>query len=234
MSMSRSLQALCGALALAALAVISVEAQEKASPAAAADQEKTSERTAAALPKPLEGTGELTPASPVADSGKAENVGVKSNFGLGRAATKDEIAAIDIDIMPDGHGLPAGRGSYAEGKTIYNERCVACHGENLEGVKQTGGPALIGGRGTLATGKPVKTVESYLAQTSTLYDYIHRAMPLDAPGSLKPDEVYALSAYILGRGGIVDDKAVMDAKSLPRVRMPNADGFIPDPRPAGM
>lgn len=99
------------------------------------------------------------------------------------------------------------------------------------GVPDLGGPALIGGRDTLASDKPLKTVESYLAHASTLYDYIHRAMPLDMPGSLEANEVYALSAYILGRGGILGEDATLDAQSLPAVEMPNADGFVDDPRP---
>lgn len=218
----RTLQALSCSAALAALTLAApVVAQEAAVP-----------RTSAALPEPLSDTGEPTPPSPVAESAAAGTVaGPESGLGIGRTATEEEIAAIDIDVMPDGRGLPEGQGSFAEGKALFDERCVACHGENLEGVKETGGPALIGGRGTLASDKPVKTVESYLGQASTLYDYIHRAMPMDSPGSLSPDEVYALSAYILGRGGIVGEDAVMDAASLPKVEMPNAKGFVPDPRP---
>ena len=114
---------------------------------------------------------------------------------------------------------------------IFADQCAVCHGENLEGIRnpnlpQGGGPALIGGRGTLNTPKFKITVESYWPYASTLYDYILRAMPYTAPSSLKPDEVYSLVAYILGRGNIIDKKTVMDAKSLPKVQMPNRDGFV--------
>lgn len=214
---------LCRSVAIGALAMGAA-----VMPAMAQDAES---RTVAALPAEIPETTELMPASPVADSEGTDNPGLDANFGLGREATEDEIAAIDIDIMPDGHGLPEGSGSYAEGSAIYDEKCALCHGENLEGVAELGGPALIGGRDTLASDRPVKTVESYLAHASTLYDYIHRAMPLDMPGSLEPDEVYALSAYILGRGGIIGEDAELDAESLAAVQMPNADGFVEDPRP---
>ena len=195
-------------------------------------QDAAAPRTVAPLPAELPDSGEPTPPSPaVADQEAAGTPGLEANFGIGRAATEEEIAAIDIDVTPDGHGLPDGRGSYADGKAHYEERCLACHGENLEGIPETGGPALIGGRDTLASDTPLKTVESYLAHASTLYDYIHRAMPMDAPGSLTPDEVYAVSAYILGRAGIVDETTVLDRESLPLIHMPNAEGFADDPRP---
>lgn len=190
-------------------------------------------RTVAPLPEVITETTELMPASPVADSEGTADAGLDADFGLGRLATEAEIAAIDIDIMPDGHGLPEGSGSYAEGQDLYADQCAHCHGDNLEGIADLGAPALIGGRDTLATATPVKTVESYLAHSSTLYDYIYRAMPLDWPGSLSADQVYALSAYILGRGGILGEDAVLDADNLAAVQMPNADGFVADPRPGG-
>ncbi|WP_411976632.1 c-type cytochrome [Sulfitobacter faviae] len=115
---------------------------------------------------------------------------------------------------------------------ILRSLCSSCHGENLEGIAELGAPKLIGGRGSLASDKPVKTIESYWPYSSTLFDYVHRAMPLHAPGSLSADEVYAVSAYILGRAGITSDEpdAMLDAESMPKVVMPNADGFIADPR----
>ena len=145
-----------------------------------------------------------------------------------------QIAAIDIDIMPDGTGLPEGSGSYQTGQTIYAEKCASCHGDELEGIKETGAPGLIGGRDSLATDKPVKTVESYWPYASTLFDYMHRAMPMTEPGTLTPDELYALSAYIIGRSGIVGEDAELNAESFRQIVMPNADGFIPDPRPDGL
>lgn len=152
-------------------------------------------------------------------------------YGFGTPATKAEIAAINIDAMPDGRGLPAGSGTHAAGKSVYMDKCAACHGEKLEGVKGTGGAALIGGRGSLASGKPKKTVESYWPYATTVFDFVKRAMPFDSPGSLTNDEVYAVTAYILGEGKIISTDAVMDANSLPKVEMPNKDGFVSDPRP---
>jgi len=152
-------------------------------------------------------------------------------YGFGTTPSAAEIAAIDIDITPDGGGLPPGEGTHGQGAEVYAARCAACHGETMEGVKEMGGAALIGGRGSLASEAPKKTVESYWPFATTLFDYIRRAMPFDAPGSLSDDEVYALAAYILGEAGIVGKRAVLNAGSLPRIHMPNRDGFIPDPRP---
>lgn len=221
MSMPDRFSPRCAALVLGAILPFATLAQGQEAPA----------RTFAAPPAPLPDKGEPTPPSPVIEGEIRGTAGVDGQFGVGRPAAEAEIAAIDIDVMPDGRGLPPGKGSYAEGEVLFTERCSACHGENLQGVLEVGGPALIGGRGSLATDKPVKTVESYLAQASTLYDYVYRAMPMDEPGSLSPDQVYALSAYILGQGGILDKDAVLDQHSLPSVAMPNADGFIADPRP---
>ncbi|MSQ55742.1 MAG: cytochrome c [Betaproteobacteria bacterium] len=149
-------------------------------------------------------------------------------FGFGRPATEREIAGWDIDVRPDGKGLPAGGGSAAEGKPLYETHCAACHG-----MKGEGKPAdvLVGGRGTLNTGKPVMTVGSFWAYATTVYDYINRSMPLNAPQSLKPDEVYAITAYLLHLNGIIGVTERMDAQSLPKVQMPNRKGFVSDPRP---
>lgn len=139
------------------------------------------------------------------------------------------LTAEDLQGMaayaPGGGNLPSGNGTVAAGAQIYSERCAYCHGEQLEGFPETGGAKLIGGRDTLATDAPVKTVESYWPHAETLFDYVKRAMPFDAPGSLSDDEVYALSAFILNKGGILPDDATLDAASLAAVKMPNADGF---------
>ena len=158
------------------------------------------------------------------------------DYRFGTPATQADIDAWNKDARPDGMGLPAGSGTFEEGQRLFAERCAVCHGQNLEGISdpnlpQGGGPALIGGRGTLNTPKFNMTVESYWPYASTLYDYILRAMPYTAPSSLKPDEVYSLVAFILGRANIIDTKTVMDAKSLPKVQMPNRNGFYPDNRP---
>ncbi len=151
-----------------------------------------------------------------------------SPLGFGRPATPAEIAAADIDVRADGAGLPPGRGSVTDGAALFASSCSACHGE--QGQKPVAGsPRLMGGLGTLATPKPVKTVGSYWPYATTLFDYIRRAMPFQAPGSLSDDQVYALTAYVLRLNGIVPDAAVLDAATLPKVRMPNRDGFVRNP-----
>ncbi len=134
-------------------------------------------------------------------------------------------------VPPDGAGLPPGHGSVADGATVFGARCASCHGDRLEGMKAIGAPALVGGRGSLAGPAPVKTVESYWPYATTLFDYTKRAMPMTAPGSLGDNEVYAVSAFILSRGGIAVPAGGLDAATLPAVRMPNRDGFVPDRRP---
>ncbi|WP_103174687.1 c-type cytochrome [Paracoccus sp. SY] len=149
-------------------------------------------------------------------------------FGLGTPATPEQVEAWDISIGRNGENLPEGDGTVAEGKVVYEERCAAYHGEAGEGGI---GDRLVGGQGTLATDKPVKTVGSYWPYAPTLFDYINRAMPMDAPQSLTVDEVYAVSAYLLFLNGIVPEDARMDAPALSAVVMPNRDNFVPDPRP---
>lgn len=137
----------------------------------------------------------------------------------------------EFSIPPSGVGLPAGSGTAAEGQRVYASVCAACHGDKLQGIKATGAPGLVGGRGSLTGPKPLKTVESYWPYATTLFDYIKRAMPFNAPGSLSDDQVYAVSAYILSEGHVIPASQPMNPDSLPKVRMPNAAGFIPDPRP---
>ncbi|WP_340117881.1 cytochrome c [Pelagibius sp. 7325] len=147
-------------------------------------------------------------------------------YDFGRPATKEEMALWDIDVRPDGTGLPPGGGTVAEGKAIYADNCEGCHGEAGQGgIKDR----LVGGQGTLATGHPVKTIGSFWPYATTLYDYIRRAMPYPAPGSLSDDETYALVAYLLNLNGIVPEDARLDQSNLAKIRMPNRDGFVPDP-----
>jgi len=148
--------------------------------------------------------------------------------GVGRPATPDEIRNLGAAIAPDGGGLPDGSGTVAAGRDVFAARCAKCHGDKAQGDV---GPTLVGGRGTLATPRPLKTVGSFWPYATTVWDYINRAMPFDEPGLLKPPEVYAVTAYILNINGIIPADGVMDAKSLPKVRMPNRDGFVADPRP---
>jgi S-disulfanyl-L-cysteine oxidoreductase SoxD len=144
---------------------------------------------------------------------------------FGAAASAEEIARFDISIPPSGAGLPTGSGTAKQGAAVYAAKCLACHGE-----KGAGKPAdaLAGGIGSLATPKPVRTVGSYWPYATTLFDYVRRAMPITNPLSLSDDEVYAVSAYVLFLNGIVGEDAVMNAQSLPQVKMPNRDGFISD------
>ena len=149
-------------------------------------------------------------------------------YGVGQPATPEQIRALGSAIAPDGGGLPEGSGTVAAGREVFVASCARCHGEKGAGDV---GPALVGGRGTLRTARPLKTVGSFWPYATTLWDYINRAMPFDQPGTLKPPEVYAVVAYILNLNDIVGSSQVMDAKSLPLVKMPNRDGFVADPRP---
>jgi S-disulfanyl-L-cysteine oxidoreductase SoxD len=147
-------------------------------------------------------------------------------YDFGRIATPDEIALWDIDVRPDGKGLPPGAGTVAQGKQVFADNCAACHGENgVGGIKDR----LVGGQGTLTSNAPVKTVGSYWPYATTLFDYIHRAMPYQAPGSLSNDDTYAVAAYILSLNGILPADGRLDRESLPKIRMPNRDGFVPEP-----
>ena len=150
----------------------------------------------------------------------------ESAMPFGHAASPEEIGAVDIDVRPDGAGLPRGSGTVAEGREIYAVKCAACHGATgVEGPRDR----LVGGQGSLASDKPVKTIGSYWQYAPTLYDYIHRAMPFTAPGTLTADEVYSLVAYLLNRNGVIEADQVVDRTSLPAVRMPNRDGFAVEP-----
>ena len=148
-------------------------------------------------------------------------------YGVGRPATPEEIRTLGSAIAPDGAGLPEGSGTVAAGRAVFAGQCSRCHGPNGEGNV---GPVLVGGQGTLASPRPLKTVGSYWPYATTLFDYVRRAMPYQDSKSLTNDEVYAVSAYILNLNGIVGTDEVLDAQSLPKVKMPNRDGFIPFPR----
>lgn len=156
-------------------------------------------------------------------------------LGIGRPATREEIIRIDSDVMPNGIGLPPGRGTAADGAGIFAAKCAACHG--AEGGGTALGAPLVGRRPGDAfdfadthEGEGWKTVGSYWPYPTTLFDYIRRAMPFDRPGSLSDDEVYSLTAWILFMNDIAAEDAVMNASSLPEVRMPARDRFVPDNR----
>ena len=149
-------------------------------------------------------------------------------YGFGRTPSADELKKIDIDILPDGRGLPQGSGTAATGKQVYTQRCATCHGPTgKEGPQDI----LVGGNGTLATAKPLKTVGSYWPYTTTLWDYIRRAMPFDHPGTLTDNDVYALTAYVLYLNDIVREDTVVSQSTLATIEMPNRNGFVADPRP---
>jgi mono/diheme cytochrome c family protein len=154
--------------------------------------------------------------------------GQSPKYGIGKPVTEEQIRGLGTAIAPDGTGLPAGSGTASAGREIFAARCSKCHGEKAQGDV---GPALVGGQGTLNTDKPLKTVGSYWPYATTVWDYVNRAMPFDQPGLLKPPEVYAVVAYILNLNGIIGNDQAMDANSLPKVKMPNRNGFVADPRP---
>ena len=143
-------------------------------------------------------------------------------YGFGSPATPAQIAGWDIDVRPDGTGLPPGRGSVAEGQAIYDAKCASCHGTFGESNSFL---QIAGGVGTLASDQPIRTTGSKLNHATTLWDYINRAMPFNTPKTLTPDEVYALTAYVLNLSDILPADAVLDAQSLPAVQMPNRNGL---------
>jgi cytochrome c len=158
----------------------------------------------------------------IAVGGFAGFAAAQDGPGLGVAASPDQVASWDISIGPDGAGLPAGSGTAAAGAAVYQTKCIACHAE-----KGAGQPSdrLVGGQGTLRDAAAVRTVGSYWPYATTLFDYIRRAMPFPQPQSLTADETYALTAYLLSLNGVIGEADVMNATTLPQVRMPNRDGF---------
>jgi cytochrome c len=199
-----------------------------AAPAAPAEgaPETPAEEKSGAVAEPAETkVAEAKEAAPAA----AEEVPTHGVFHLGRPATEDEVAAWDIDIRPDGAGLPEGRGTVAEGEPIFAEQCASCHGDFGEAVGRW--PVLAGGQGTLMNERPEKTVGSFWPYLSTVYDYIRRAMPFGNARSLSDDEVYALTAYILYLNDIVSDEDFeLSKENFTSVRLPNEDNFIDDDR----
>ena len=149
-------------------------------------------------------------------------------IGIGRAATPQEIAGWDIDVRPDGQGLPPGKGSVKDGEQVYMGKCAACHGEFGESAGRW--PMIAGGAGSLRSDDPVKTVGSYYAHVSTVFDYVRHAMPFGDAQSLTNDELYAVVAYTLFLNDIVDEKFVLSKETWGSVVMPNAGGFYDDDR----
>lgn len=150
-------------------------------------------------------------------------------YNLGRAATAAEIKGWDIDVRPDGQGLPEGKGSVMQGDRIFQEQCAACHGDFAEGRDRW--PVLAGGQGSLTSSRPEKTIGSYWPYLSTVYDYIFRAMPYGNAQSLSPDEVYALTAYLLYMNDLVDEDFELSKSNFSSIHLPNEKNFVEDPRP---
>ena len=164
-------------------------------------------------------------------------------YGIGTPATPDQIAALDIDVRPDGMGLPPGSGSAREGAPIYAQKCAPCHGANGEGGA---GDALVGAAPRdgapfgpeyerWRNGRPDVpfTIGNYWPYATTIFDYVRRAMPASAPGTLTADETYALTAWLLAKNEIISESEAMNAETLPRVRMPARARFVPDNRKGG-
>ena len=154
----------------------------------------------------------------------ASPVAAQQSPNLGKPISPEDLASWDISIGPDGAGLPPGSGTVKQGEAVYMAKCQACHGEKGAG---TPNDRLVGGQGSLPGDKPpVKTVGSYWPYATTLFDYIRRAMPFNESKSLTNDEVYGVVAYLLNLNGVIPEGETMNAQSLPKVAMPNRDGFI--------
>lgn len=192
-------------------------------PSAAPAKEKPeapAEQKSEAAPKPVE----TAPAAKAEETASTDGV-----YHLGRRATEEEIAAWDIDIRPDGAGLPEGRGTVAQGEVLFSSQCASCHGDFGEAVGRW--PVLAGGQGTLTNERPEKTVGSFWPYLSTVYDYVRRAMPFGNARSLSDDDVYALTAYLLYLNDIVQDEDFeLSKENFTSVRLPNEDNFIDDDR----
>ncbi|MGB0660618.1 MAG: c-type cytochrome [Mangrovicoccus sp.] len=191
------------------------------------------------IPAPVRGT--LTPSPAIAESApEATDLVIQAafsgdaaqsrqgGFGLGRAALPEEIASWDIDVRPDGQGLPEGKGDVWTGEEIFADNCAMCHGDFGEAVGRW--PVLAGGQGTLTDDRPVKTIGSYWPYLSTVFDYVNRAMPFGNAQSLSPDEVYAITAYLLYLNDIVDDDFELSHENFTDIEMPNEANFFLDDR----
>lgn len=184
--------------------------------------------------------GETPPAARAAVAGHADVLArpasgpLPARFGVGRPASEAEIGALDIDVGPDGVGLPPGSGTVDAGAAVYAARCASCHGVRGEGTpagdRLVVDPEAPGFPDAEGLEEGTKAIGSYWPWATTIFDYTRRAMPLDRPGTLTDDEVYAVTAWLLWRNGVVEEDAVMDASTLPAVVMPARDRFVPDDR----
>lgn len=170
-----------------------------------------------------------SPALPRGGASLADTLSQPARFGFGRPATEAEIAVLDIDVRPDGKGLPTGEGNAAEGKAIYALKCAGCHGAT--GTEGPNDRLVVGD--TTKGARRIRTIGNYWPHATTVFDYIRRAMPFNQPGSLTDREVYSLTAYLLHTNGLWDGKAALNAKNLPTIKMPARDKFVPDDRTDG-
>jgi len=208
-------------------AVIEAAARASEAETALAELRASTGDQIAALQSQLQAAGAKGSAA-AALSAPAPDTG--ASHGLGRPALPEELAAWDVDVLPDGRGLPEGSGDVATGEEVFGEKCASCHGDFAEG--RDAWPVLAGGFDTLDDKDPVKTVGSYWPYLSTVWDYVHRSMPFGNAGTLTNDEVYAITAYILYSNDLVDDDFTLSRETFAEVEMHNADGFIVDDRPA--
>ncbi len=178
---------------------------------------------------PLEITAAPAPSGGLVAAAHADEAPKDGPLGIGREALPEEVAAWNLDVSPDGTGLPPGSGSVEDGEMLFSENCASCHGEFAEGSGNW--PKLAGGEDTLANKDPVKTVGSYWPHLSTAWDYVNRSMPFGNAQSLEPDEVYAIVAYILYSNFIVDEDFTLSNENFAEVILPNEGGFIVDDRP---
>jgi mono/diheme cytochrome c family protein len=215
------------ALALGVLAVMSIACgREQPTPQLTPRPLATS--TATPLPRATQPTLRPPTVTPAPAPSPQPNQDA-TPFGFGRDATPEEIRLWDIDVRPDGTGLPPGSGTVAQGAEVYARKCAACHGESGEGVPGASGALVM----PYATREPwpqfPRTVGNYWPYATTLFDYIKRAMPTNAPGSLEPDEIYSVVAWLLYRNQIIGSDAVMSKDTLPLVKMPASGRFVPAP-----
>lgn len=187
--------------------------------------------TNAAEPAASEAPSDVAPVVLAAATAQGEPMPESVSLQLGRPATEDEIAAWDIDVRPDGQGLPVGSGDVFTGEELYAEQCAMCHGDFGEAVDRW--PVLAGGHGSLTNDRPVKTIGSYWPYLSTVFDYVHRAMPFGNAQSLSNDDVYAITAYLLYLNDLVDDDFELSNENFTEVRMPNEENFFMDDRAEG-
>ncbi|PHP66176.1 MFS transporter [Zhengella mangrovi] len=207
---------------LAYLKTFSTSGGDQKSEAAPAEEpQKTEEKAAAAEPAKA--------AEPAAAPESADVIASKGHFGLGRQATEEEIAAWNIDVRPDGQGLPEGKGTVSDGEVLFTENCAMCHGDFGEAVGRW--PVLAGGQGTLKHERPEKTVGSYWPYASTVFDYVRRAMPFGNARSLSDDDVYAIVAYILYLNDVVtDENFELSKENFTSIHLPNEENFVEDDR----